>query len=119
MLFSKTRRLIMQKMNETRDGDIVILRHRPCNNTYVQKKDDDEILYSKEEWDLKQKKEHLEEEMQKATSVKQSDCFKRYKKSRIKNIVEKPSQKTPNFHKISELKRKMHAIKNSVQTQVR
>ncbi len=108
----------MQKMNETRDGDIVILRHRPCNNTYVQKKDDDEILYSKEEWDLKQKKEHLEE-MQKAKSVKQSDCFERYKKSRIKNIVEKSSQKTPKNHKISELRRKMQAIKNTVQTQVR
>ena len=100
MLFSKTRRLIMQKMNETRDGDIVILRHRPCNNTYVQKK------------------EHLEE-TQKEQSVKQSDRFERYKKSRIKNIVEKPSQKTPNNHKISELRRKMQAIKNSVQTQTR
>ena len=59
----------MRNMNELKDGDITILRHRPCNNTYVKKENDDEPLYTKEEWLEKQKlskkisKEELNEKL--------------------------------------------------------
>ena len=49
----------MKNINETKDSEITILRYCPCEKKYVSKENDDEVLYTKEEWDKKQKKETL------------------------------------------------------------
>ena len=95
----------MKNINETKDSEITILRYCPCEKKYVSKEKDDEVLYTKEEWDKKQKKETLKKSVSSMIKFNIEEKLTELKTKRDKTVPQKkaPVQK---HNTIKELKAK-------------
>ena len=95
----------MKNINETKDSEITILRYCPCEKKYVSKENDDEVLYTKEEWDKKQKKETLKKSVNSMIKFNIEEKLTELKIKRDKTVPQKkaPVQKR---NTIKELKTK-------------
>ena len=99
----------MRNMNELKDGDITILRYRPCNKTYVKKENDDEPLYTKEEWIQKQSlnkkisKEELNERLATMKRIREKRLAKDKKSHQRAHTTKALKAKIENFKQSREL----------------
>lgn len=87
----------MKNINEIKDGDITILRYRPCNKTYVKKENDDEILYTKEEWIQKQ-----QQTISKTEIKERLETMKKMRERKLMKDANKQKQKPRNINTLKQ-----------------
>ncbi len=105
----------MQNINEMKDEDnITILRYCPCEKKYVKKENDDEVLYSKEEWE--NKKANNKDETQKACSplIKEKlEILRKCKERQARKMLNKKLPSAGNNQKLMDIRKRFKEFKLS------
>ncbi len=105
----------MKNINEMKDEEITILRYCPCEKKYVKKENDDEVLYSKEEWENKQEQSENSKVAKNANIQERLEILQNIK---VRQQKKKAQKKLPPFSankKLFSLRKRFEEIKLSKQ----